>query len=195
MWLLVLALATPPWQPVSPRDVVQRFYELVVKSHPLGIPKGLDKQTLWPLMSERLRRHLDLVQACEDDYFRRYRAVLDAGNSKPSIGWLERGLFSGENEMALPAEAVITRVEPKGQAAFRVRLDFTYRETSATNLRPADAANTFHWPGIALVVSEGGRYVVDDVLLFDDSGKPGPALSRDFPWCNGGRWVGPPEGR
>lgn len=192
MWPLVFLLAAPSLGPASPADVVQRFYESVIRDHPIGIPKNQERRTLWPLMSARLRRHLDGLQACEDDYFRRHKAVLEAEQLKPEIGWLEYGLFSGGEEMALPAEAVIARVEPAGQAAFRVHVTFTYKETATTALRPPDPANTFHWSGIVVVASEGGRYVFDDFIPLDrDSGKPLPALTRDFQECKGGRWVRP----
>jgi hypothetical protein len=136
-------------------------------------------------------RRLDALQACEDDYYRRNEKKLESEQLKPSIGWIESGLFSGENEQALPAEATITRIEPAGTGRFRAYLQFTYRDTFETYGRPPDDSNTFRWTGVVLVVSEGDHYAVDDYVPIDlDSGKPLTALSANFPECRGNRWVG-----
>jgi hypothetical protein len=171
--------------------VVRAFYDQIIRFHPIGIPRGEARSALWPLLSARLARRLDALQACEDDYYRLNKKKLESGQLKPSIGWIESGLFSGGNEQALPAEAAIIKIQPAGAGRFRAYLQFTYRDTLETYGRPTDDSNTFRWTGIALVASEGNRYVVDDYIPIDlDSGKPLAPLSEGFPECRGSRWIG-----
>ncbi len=193
------------FDPGGPRDdgggpfanssgAVRVFYHEVIKRHPLGIPTGEDKRALWPLLSVRLARTLDTLQACENDYFeggRRLFTPEKAAELKPSIGWMEYGLFSGADERAMPAEVTVTQVASRGGGRFRVHLRFTYRDTYETYGRPPDDSNTFEWTGIASVVFEGGRYVIDDFIPIDgDSGKRLPGLAKLFPECKGPRWAG-----
>jgi hypothetical protein len=198
--LLTLFLAAEP-PAVGATSVVHRFYATVIKHHPIGIPTGAAKDALWPLLSRRLVRRLDLLQACEDDYFRRNQRLLNpeprAGDPyppailKPAIGWLEYGLFSGGNENALPAEISVRGVDAVGRDTFRVRVQFTYRDTFETYGRPPDESNTFQWPGVVVVVRAQNGYRIDDYLPVDaESGKTSTPLSEDFPECKSGRWVG-----
>jgi hypothetical protein len=198
--LILLAAAEPtPTAPVT--SVVQKFYAIVIKDHPIGIPTGPTRDALWPFLSRRLAEQLDLLQACEDDYCRRNRRVLNPeprpgdpyppATLKPTIGWLEYGLFSGGNERVLPAEISIRGVDAVGRDRFRVRVQFTYRDTFETYGRPPDDSNTFRWPGVVVVVREEERYAIDDYLPVDEeSGRALTALSDDFKECKAGRWVG-----
>ena len=189
--LIFAILMVAPSSPSPPAtDVVNEFYALIVKHHPLGIPTGEVKRAIWPLLSSRLAASLEALQACEDDYFRRYEKVLKAEQLKPSIGWLEHGLFSGGNEEALPAEVRVTRVEPRPDERMQMDLEFTYRDTFETYGRPPDDSNTFRWRGTLLVVREGGRYLIDDYVPIDEKGKAHTPLSRNFSECQRGRWVG-----
>lgn len=175
----------------SPSDVVRSFYDQIIRLHPLGIPEGEAKRNLQPFMSARLARQLDLMQKCEKDYYRRNEKKLKSEQLKPTISWLEHGLFSGGNEAARPAEAAITRIVPAGNMRFRVYLQFTYREKVETHGRPPVNSNAYSWPGIAVVVYEGNRYAIDDFIPIDrSSGRELAALSGDFPECKGPRWVG-----
>lgn len=191
---VLLTVAADP-SPTAVGGAVQAFYGEVIKRHPLGIPTGEDKRALWPLLSMRLARTLDTLQACENDYFEGNRRLFtpeQAAQLKPSIGWMEYGLFSGGGaEMALPAAVAVTHVASVGGGRFRVYLEFTYKDTHETYGRPPDESNTFEWTGIAKVVFEGGRYVIDDFIPIDiDSGKRLPGLAQLFPECKGPRWTG-----
>ena len=169
----------------QPDRVVRKLYAQVVARHPLGIPKGPDRAAIWPLLSKQLTRKLEAAQACEADYVRQH-----AGHDgKPEFGWLESGLFSGGNEEALPARAVVERAEPQKDGSFQVYVKLTYRDTESRH-----PANMFHWEIAAKVVSEDGRFVVDDVLLFkDDSTEVKSRLSDSFVGCDGSRWTGQQE--
>jgi hypothetical protein len=171
----------------SPDSLVRELYQQVVARRPLGIPKGEDKAALWPFLSKRLIQKLDAAQTCENDYLRQ-RPDKDG---KPAFGWLETGLFSGSNEWAIPASAAVDRTKPMKDGTFRVYVRLTYKESFETYGRPPDPANTFDWHVAAVVKSEGGRFVVDDVLLFEDaSTKIASRLTDSFRGCDGPRWVG-----
>jgi hypothetical protein len=187
--LLLLVSFVFPNAPVdpSPDAVVRELYKQVVARRPLGIPKGADKEAIWPFLSRGLIQRLDTAQACENDYFRQHTDK----DSKPGFDWLETDLFSGANEKAIPSEAVVERTKPQKDGSFHVYLRLTYRESYETYGRPPDPANTFNWHAAAVVISEGGRFVVDDVLLFkDDSTKIESRLSDSFSGCDGARWIG-----
>lgn len=171
----------------SPDAVVRGLYQVVVASRPLGIPKGRVKAAIWPFLSKRLAQQLEAAQACEDDYFRQH--ATDTGRIQ--FAWLERGLFSGEDERAMPAEAVVERTDPQQDGSFRVYVTLTHNDTGEAYGRLSDPANTFHWQAAAVVITEDQRFVVDDVLLFkDDSTKIPSRLADSFPGCDGSHWVG-----
>jgi hypothetical protein len=187
--LLQLVSFVFPNAPVdpSPDSVVRELYQQVVARRPLGIPKGEDKAALWPFLSKRLIQKLDAAQTSEDDYMRQ-RPDKDG---KPGFGWLETGLFSGSNERAIPASAAVERTQPMKDGTFYVYLRLTYKESFETYGKPPDPTHTFDWHVAAVVVSEEGRFVVNDVLLVkDDSTKIALRLTGSFLGCDGPRWVG-----
>jgi len=59
------------------------------------VPGGRARKALWPLMSNRLVHELDRLQVCDDDYYRRYGAILQVNTYKPATPWLEVGLVLG----------------------------------------------------------------------------------------------------
>jgi hypothetical protein len=187
--LLQLVYFIFPNAPVdpSPDSVVRELYQQVVARKPLGIPKGEDKAALWPFLSRRLIQTLEAAQSCENDYLRQRPDK----NGKPAFGWLETGLFSGSNEWAIPAVAAVERIEPTNDGAFRVYVRLTYKESFETYGKPPDPTHTFDWHVAAVVISEEGRFVVNDVLLFkDDSTTIASRLTDSFTGCEGPHWVG-----
>jgi|GEM_PF-2745722 len=171
----------------SPLDVVRVFYSYITRHQPLGIPKGNDKKALWPLMSKQLVQQLNTLQLCEDDYYTRYGELLRKNDWKPSIGWLEYGLFSGGNEAATPSKFSILSAA-KRKSKVDVHLRFTYKQTYCCGAPPAYE----HYEGIVEVISEDNRFVIDDYVALGDY-KPGRRLSEGFSECQGGKWVGRPE--
>ncbi len=185
-WVVLISVAAAS-QPERPDVVVRQLYRHIIARRPIGIPTGADKKAIWPLLSRKLITQLEAGEACEADY-RRLHATDDG---KPAFSWLESGLFSGENERALPVEATVERTEAVGTGAFRVSVLFTYRESFATYGRSTNPTGGLRWRGAALVVSEGGRFLIDDVALFQKgSTKTESLLSRAFAECDGSRWVG-----
>src|SRR5690349_15795615 len=88
--------------PPSALDAVRLFYRYITRYQPLGIPNGRAKKALWPLLSKRLAQQLDSLQACDEDYYRRYDEILRANTYKPATPWLEEGLFTGPDDAATP---------------------------------------------------------------------------------------------
>jgi hypothetical protein len=171
----------------SPDSVVRELYQQVVARKPLGIPRGADKAAIDPFLSKELIQKLDAAQACQDDYLRQHTDK----DSKPAFAWLETGLFSGANEEAIPSAAAVERTEPEKDGSFLVHVRLTYKESTETYGKTPDPTNTFHWSVATVVISERGRFVIDDILLFkDNSTKIDSRLSSSFSGCDGLRWVG-----
>jgi uncharacterized protein len=182
----------------QPETVVRKLYQQIVTRHPLGIPRGADQEAIWPLLSTRLIQGLETARACEADYDRQHPPFADKqapvappAIDTPQFGWLESGLFSGRNEEALPAEAVVGHAEPQKDGAFQVDVKLTYKETFKTYGRPPDPQNKFSWHAAARVILERGQFVVDDVLLFKaGSNEIRSHLLDAFKECQKSHWIG-----
>jgi hypothetical protein len=171
----------------SPDIVVRDLYQQVVARKPLGIPKGADRAALVPLLSKGLLRRLDAAQSCEDDYLRQHAGE----DGKPGFVWLETGIFSGSNERGLPTAAVVERTHRQKDGSFYVYVRLTYKESAETYGKTPNPANTFHWDVAAVVISEGGKFFVNDFLFFkDNSNAIESRMSGSFSGCDNSRWVG-----
>jgi len=167
-------------------DGARKLYEEVVSHHPIGIPAGAQLATIRPFLSKRLTEQLQTARACEEDYFK-HRLTEDSA-AKPE--WLESGIFSGGGEQAVPTNSFAYTSAPQKDGTFPVSVELTYRPD------PMGALVRF-WTAEAKVVAEDGRFVVDDVRIFDsDSADPressaGPShqLSESFAGCDGPRWT------
>lgn len=185
--LLVSCLSPGGIANSSPDSVVRELYKEVVVRKPLGIPKGADRAALSAFLSKGFLRRLDEAQACEDDYLRQNGSE----GGKPAFGWLETGIFSGSNERGLPAAAVVERTQRQKDGSSYVYVRLTYKESFETHGKPPNPANTFHWDVAAVVISESGKFFVNDVLFFkDDSNTIESRVSDSFLGCDGSRWVG-----
>lgn len=168
---------------------VQKLYEEIVAHHPVGIPAGTEKAAISPLLSKRLAEQLQTAQACEEDYFRQHQAI--DGAPKPT--WPKSGLFSGDGERSSPIYALPERKEPQKDGSFLVYVFLAHEYTG-------HGIDYFHfngnkaqgWKVAATVVSENGRFVVDDVRIFDSYSTNGPSrlLSDAFVGCEGPHWIG-----
>ncbi|HEX2833378.1 MAG TPA: hypothetical protein VHW00_10205 [Thermoanaerobaculia bacterium] len=178
LFALVLLFATPLAAHDSPETVVTAFYSRIVADHPLGIPEQATKDALWPLMTPRLTRILEMARACEADYTKKHAN----SDEKPEFWWLEAGLFSGANEMALPAKFEILGTEVLPDQRQKVTLRFTYAET---------LESSFLWRSAAIVDCRKERCLVDDFVPFDiDTAQPLTPLSESFGDCKNGKWIG-----
>jgi len=167
----------------KPEAVVRKLYGQIVVRRPIGIPVGVDKDAIWPFLSKRLSRRLETAQACEADYYRRHAS----DDGKPRFGWFESGLFSGENEMASPVEAVVENTKSRKDGSFRVYVKLRFKDGES-----ADSALSSPWHVAARVIPESGRFVVDDILLLADDSTENVSrrLSQLFVGCEGPHWTG-----
>jgi hypothetical protein len=164
------------------------FYSYITRYQPLGIPQGRAKKALWPLLSKRLVQDLGTLQACEDDYYRRYGYILRANQYKPAIPWLEEGLFSGPNEAASPMRFSILSSKTVGENRMDVHLKFTHKQAYCCGHRKSYE----HYRGVVTVILENHWWVIDDfVALYENDALL--RLSNGYPHCNGGQWVGRPD--
>jgi hypothetical protein len=172
----------------SALDTVSAFYAYIIRYQPLGIPQGRAKKALWPLLSKRLVQELDSLQACEDDYYRRYGDILRANHFKPETPWLEEGLFSGPNEAASPMKFSVLSRKSIGENRVDVHLRFTHKQTYCCG----HPTSYEHYEGLVTVIRENGRFVIDDfVALYENDALL--HLSDGYRECKGGQWVRLPE--
>lgn len=168
-------------------DVTRKLYDAVVAHHPLGIPSGQDRLTFGPLLSKRLYGQLETAQTCRADYLHQNPGPAKA--TKPA--WFNAGLFSGDGELALPSADLVGHKERQKDGSFLV-LVWLSREGSAAQGSALPVSRWRTWHVSALVKSENGRFVADDIRLFGDDSPDGASrlLSDQFSGCEGPRWVG-----
>ena len=150
--------------------------------HPIGIPAGAEKVTIWPLLSKKLTGQLQTAQACEEDYFRQHQAT--DSTAKPA--WLNTGIFSGDDKHALATSSFAYSRGPQKDGSFLVNVELRYAPDNKT------------WGVATRVVAEDGRFVVDDVRIFDRDSidergltdGPSHLLSDSFAGCEGPHWTG-----
>jgi hypothetical protein len=169
---------------------VQKLYEEVVAYHPVGIPAGAEMAKLRPFLSMRLAEQLQTAQACEEDYFRQHSTK----DRAPKPAWMRGDVFTGDGQRVSPIQAFPVRKEPQEDRSFLVYV-------SLVHLYAGHGSHYFHfagqkaqgWEVVATVVSENGRFVVDDVRIFDGDSTEGPShlLSNAFVGCEGPHWTGP----
>jgi hypothetical protein len=168
-------------QESNPSAVVSHLYRQVIATHPLGIPEGSDLESVKPFISTRMLRKLIDVKACEKSFYLSHEH--DAG--KPPFVWLEKGVFSGENELALPTRATVVKIEPQKNGSYIVHVQLEYIPIEKKE-------NThFKWDVEVSVISERSRFAVDDVYLSGNgSSRERISLYGSFPGCDGLSWNG-----
>lgn len=168
-------------------DVTRNLYDAVVAHHPLGIPRGQDRVGISPLLSRRLREQLETAQGCQADYLRQHPRPGEA----PKPSWFNAGLFSGDGALALPDADLVDHKERQEDGSFQVLVWLSHGNSAVPDSAPS-ASRWRTWRVTALVKSELGRFVVDDVRLFGDDSIDGSSrlLSGSFTGCAGPRWVG-----
>ena len=175
-------------RPQDAEAVVTKLYKQVVHRKPIGIPRKVDREAIWPFLSGELIESLDTAQKCEQDYFRQYSDP----SLKPSFDWLEMGLFSGGNEEALPSRMAVRRTLKQKDGSYQVEVKLTYKETFETYGRPPDPKNAFNWDVIAFVIWDMNKFAVNDVLYAKEhSDEAELRLSQLLRHgCKDGKWIG-----
>lgn len=170
--------------PPAALHAVREFYTYITKYQQLGVPHGPARKALWPLMSKRLAQELESIQACNDDYYRRYGEFLRANTYKPSSPWLEDGPFTGPNDAATPSRFSILDSRSVGDHRVDVHLRFP---------EPVNCCNSgppyFYTEGVVTAILENNRWVIDDyVTMYANDSLT--RLSAGIGVCKGGKWVG-----
>ena len=152
------------------------LYEEVVAHHPLGIPAGAEKDTIWPLLSKHLAEKLRAAQSCEADYVRQQQTR----DSARRPAWLKMGIFSGDGERALPTYSFAYSRGPQKDGSFQVDVELHYSPDPAHGFAVHSRERT--WKAAARVIVQDGRFVVDDVRIFNrlPAGGPSYLLSGSF---------------
>jgi hypothetical protein len=161
--------------PRSALDVVRVFYTYITRYPQLGIPHGRAKKALWPLLSKRLAQQLHSLEACDEDYYRRYGEILRAKTIKPDTPWLEDGLFTGPDDTATPLTFRILGSRAIGDN--RVDVLIAFKEDWGDS------------EGDVTAILEDNRWVIDDYVTMyknDDL----QHLSAGYSQCKGDQWVG-----
>ncbi|MGA2340369.1 MAG: hypothetical protein ABSF75_10765 [Terracidiphilus sp.] len=164
--LLLQLAAFSGWgnaQEAQPAEVVQKLYREVVARHPLGVPWGAAKTAIWPLLSTRLIKAFETRNACDLDWGNHHRNDPPESPEKPP-GFYEDGLFSGSNERGVINGAAVesTKVQTDGSYLVYVNV-WSYFDMGDRSLR---TGKIHRWRVAARVMSESGRFVVDDILGF-----------------------------
>lgn len=172
--------------PQAALEAVRVFYTHITRHPQLGIPSGLAKKALRPLLSKRLAQEIDSLDACDEDYYRRFGEVLRANTYKPSTPWLEQGLFTGPDDAATPFKFRIVGSRAIGENRVDVELRFTTKQTYSRDLGLPPSYE--HYGGDVTVILENSRWVVDDYVAMYGNDEL-LRLSAGYPDCKGGRWV------
>lgn len=170
--------------PRSALDAVRAFYTYITRYQQIAIPHGRARKALGTLMSKRLNQELDDLQACDDDYYRRYGEILRANTIRPAIPWGENGLFTGPNDAATPRKFSILDSRSVGDHRVDVHLRFPEPEYCCSRPTPY-----FYTDGVVTVILENRRWVVDDYVAMYENNEL-RRLSAGYPECKGGQWVG-----
>jgi hypothetical protein len=174
----------------QPADVVDQLYRQIIAHHPLGVPYGAAKNAIWPLLSKSLVRVFETRNACDTDW---HRQNPDA-DKPPQIlkppGFFEDGLFTGPDEAAFITGAVIVRTVPQKDRSFLVYVRVAHPDYG---FAPSFIHTVAHWEVGVRVVSEDGRFKVDDILFptgFGGRGTPERMSKMITSGCRGAHWVG-----
>lgn len=161
---------------------VNEFYKLIVKRHPIGIPTGADRTTLWPFLSKSLIQKLESAEACQQDYLRQHPNV----HVLPKEAWIDSGIFVGHSKRAFPLSSNAVKKDPQKDGSFAVTVTLTYVKL------PGFVPDEANWVVVATVVPEHNRFVIDDVRLFDglDTNGPSHLLTENLTGCDGAHWAG-----
>jgi hypothetical protein len=154
---------------------VTRFYTLYIKQNPPGFfLEGAAKRALDPLLSTRLRQQLDDAAACQSDWLRQQPK---GSTDKPPFA--DCCLFSSTPD-GMPTSFLVGPTEVLPDGRYRTVVDFVRKEHR----------DLIKWRDALIVMKEGDRFVVDDVVYDVDPGSGQGRLSDSFHDCRGRRWVG-----
>jgi hypothetical protein len=154
---------------------VTRFYTAYIKEHTSGLfLQGGAERALLPLLSKRLRQRMDDAVACQAEWVRQQPK---GSTDKPPF--VDCCLFSGSADgMPTSFSPGPTRVLPDGR--YQTSIDFVRRES----------ADVVTWRDAVILVREGGRLVVDDLVYdVDTASRDDGRLSDALRECQGRKGI------
>jgi len=109
--------------------------------------------------------------------------IIQIPNLKPPFGWLESGLFSGDDEQASPRDFQIERTPSEEDGSLHVYVKLTWEKPPAPK---------WIWQVAVIVIQEDGHFVVDDVTYLKDEARYIDSRLSDYlsEGCDGAHWVG-----
>ena len=158
---------------------VRGLYQQLVSRPIGGIPTIERMKSLSPYLSDSLLNRITQARACTDDYFRLH----PKNDVKPPLEWLEFGLFSGADDRSGPHTFQIEKAKSQEDSSIRVNVRLT------EGIPPE---KPWTWEVAAIVIREGGRFVINDVVFLKDKdvdteSRLSEILKRG---CDGSHWVG-----
>ena len=169
-------LRQPPDQSIQARVQVQNFYRQVIVHERTGIPSATELRIYAPYLSRAMRRKIQDGSACAKDWHEPVGSI----PLKSPFSW-EAGFFSSsDDEEPYRRTFKIEKTQLQQDGSFLVYLKFTQR------FLPPNTPITDTWDIKTRVISEAGRFVIDDIFLRDDK----DSLTQAFPQlgCQGPRW-------
>ncbi len=158
---------------------VQRLYQQLVSRPIGGIPTVERMRSLSPYLSDSLLNSITQARACGDDWFRLH----PQNDINAPLAWLEFGLFSGADDRSGPHTFQIEKAKSQADSSIRVNVRLT------AGIPPE---KPWSWEVAAIVIREGGRFVINDVVFLKDKdvdteSRLSEILKRG---CDGSHWVG-----
>ncbi len=173
---------------LAPRDnptvPVAGLYHQVVMRHPYGLPGEADEKAIAPYISNALFRKIGDARACSEDW--------DKHSPNPELNTKmasESRLFSGGDRVSDAQSFHIGSTRSLKDNSQRVVVSFSGNDTFG---------QSWTWRVAAIVIQEGGSYVVDDVVYINDSSyeyaedKPANRKLSGYlaAGCDGPHWAG-----
>jgi hypothetical protein len=175
LWLL-LSMSFAQASGSAPQTLVTRFYTVYIKEHSSGLfLQGNARRALLPSLSKRLRQRLEDAVACQADWVRQQPK---GSTDKPPF--VDCCLFSGTAD-GMPTSFALGPTEVLPDGRHQIIVDFVRKET----------AGVIKWRDAAIVMQEGDRFAIDDVVYdVDPASRDRVRLSEMFQGCRGRRWIG-----
>jgi hypothetical protein len=158
---------------------VRRLYQQLVSRSDGGIPTPGRMKLFSPYLSRSLLHKVTQTRACANDWFRLH----PQNDVKAPFAWGEFGLFSGANDRSGPDAFQIEKMESENDGSFRA-----YVRLAEGN--PPEKPWT--WRVADIVIREGGRYVIGDVIFLKDKDIDTESRLSEIltEGCDGPHWIG-----
>jgi hypothetical protein len=162
----------------SPEQTVKGLYREVLVRAPSGLLDGANMRIFSPYLSRAVRQKITAARACEQDWYRRNPDRL----VNAPFSWSETGIFTGSNERTYPGGFQIESTQAKGDASFRVVVNF--------RSRPSDGPDS--WRVVDTLVQEGRHFVVNEVTFPKETTDNADRTLSEIlsEGCAGSHWVG-----